>query len=267
VTPSSRASAGGGDDTEEYFRRTDYWLAWSRVPDLTADIPYALQALTASDRSVLDVPCGRGRLARSVRAVRPDAAVVVSDVNLNMVARARGDVAGVAGVVASVYALPFASGAFDVVLCHQSFMHFSRPQDALAELVRVARSGVYFSVTTGRQLNTLLRRLSLLGTSDVPHWTYNIEDVRAMLPGGDLEWTIQGAFLVGRKALRLSEAAYLRLHRRWSRWQPQWLLRSFGQALFVYGRRRGAPRERPDPGPRPRAEKPPATPAAPRRLP
>ena len=231
-------SDGDGDNAEEYFRQTDYWRAWSRVPDLTADIPYALKALTAADRTILDIPCGRGRLARSVLAMRPDAAVVVSDVNLHMVAHARRDVTGASGVVASVYALPFPPGAFDVVLCHQSFMHFSRPEAALAELIRVARSGVYLSVTTGRQLNTLLRRLCLLGTSDVPHWTYNVEDVQAMLPRGDLEWTIEGAFLIGRKALRLPESTYLRLHRLSAHWQPQWLLRRFGQALFVYGRRR-----------------------------
>jgi len=240
TTPTRRTSDGEGDRAEEYFRQTDYWLAWSRVPDVTADLPYALKAFTAADRSVLDVPCGRGRLARKVQKMRPDAAVVVTDVNLHMVAQARRDVSGASGVVASVYALPFRAQSFDVVLCHQSFMHFSRPVAALAELIRVARSGVYFSVTTGRQLNTLLRRLSLLGTSDVPHWTYNVEDVQDMLPRGDLEWTVEGAFLIGRKALRLSDRNYIRLHRWLGQWPPQWLLRRFGQTLFVYGRRRRA---------------------------
>ena len=237
TAPTRRRSDGEGAGAEEYFRQSDYWFAWSRVPDVTADVPYALKAVAATDRSVLDVPCGRGRLARSIQAMRPDAVVVVSDVNVHMVAQARREVTAASGVVASVYALPFPAQSFDVVLCHQSFMHFSRPQAALAELIRVARSGVYFSVTTGRQLNTLLRRLSLLGTSDVPHWTYNIEDVQAMLPRGDLEWTIEGAFLIGRKALRLSERTYFRLHRWLGQGLPQWLLRRFGQALFVYGRR------------------------------
>ena len=94
----------------------------------------------------------------------------------------------------------------------------------------------YFSVTTRRQLNTLLRRVGLLGTSDVPHWTYNVEDVRALLPGG-FRWSIAGGILVGRKAFRLSHAAHLGLHRSLGRLLPQPLLRAFGQSLFVYGRR------------------------------
>jgi SAM-dependent methyltransferase len=155
-----------------------------------------------------------------------------------MVAQATVEVTGTSGVVASIYALPFPPRAFDLVLCHQSFMHFGRPKAALAELIRVARSGLYFSVTTERQLNTLLRRLSLLKTSQVPHWTYNVEDVRAMLPWSDWEWRIEGAFLLGPKALRLSEGAYLRLHRWLGRRLPQWLLSRYGQTLFIYGRRR-----------------------------
>ena len=91
-------------------------------------------------------------------------------------------------------------------------------------------------MTTRRQLNTLLRRAGLLGTSDVPHWTYNLEDVRALLPGG-FRWSISGGILVGRKALRLSHTAHLRLHRALGRFLPQALLRAFGQSLFVYGHR------------------------------
>jgi ubiquinone/menaquinone biosynthesis C-methylase UbiE len=49
--------------------------------------------------------------------MRPNVAMVVADVNLNMVAQARGAVTGASGVVALVYALPFPSGAFDVVVC------------------------------------------------------------------------------------------------------------------------------------------------------
>ncbi len=223
---------------ERFFRETDYWRDWSRVPDLTVDIAYALRAVESSDRWILDVPCGRGRLLRACARRAPAAVLFGLDVSPAMAAEARRDVPAARIEVASVYAIPFRDHAFDAVLCHESFMHFEEPRRALAELCRVARERVYFSVTTRRQLNTLLRRVGLLGTSDVPHWTYNVEDVRTLLPEG-FRWSIAGGILVGKKALRLSHAAHLSLHRSLGRFLPQPLLRAFGQSLFVYGRRSG----------------------------
>jgi hypothetical protein len=116
-------------------------------------------------------------------------------------------------------------------------MHFDEPRVALAELCRVSRERVYFSVTTRRQLNTLLRKLGLLAAGDVPHWTYNLEDLPLLLPE-TFRWSITGGILIGRKALRLSHAAHLRLHRSLGRLVPQSILRTFGQSLFVYGWRK-----------------------------
>ncbi len=223
---------------ERFFKETDYWKAWSLVPDLTADIPYALRALRPSDRRVLDVPCGRGRLLRAASAVATRAALFGVDVNEAMVGQAGRALPAVHVQVASVYAIPYREKSFDAVLCHESFMHFDRPEAALAEITRVSRERVYLSVTTRRQLNSLLRRSGLLGHSEVPHWTYDLEDLRALLPDS-FEWTLVGGFLVGRKALRLSHAAHFRLHHLVGRHLPQWLLRRFGQTLFAYGVRRG----------------------------
>lgn len=221
---------------ERFFRESEYWRDWARVPDLTVDIAYALRAVEPSDRLILDAPCGQGRLLRACAARAPAARLVGLDVNLDMAAQARRGVPGARIEVATVYAMPFRDRVFDAVLCHESFMHFDEPRRALAELCRVSRDRVYFSVTTRRQLNTLLRKARLLGTSDVPHWTYDLEEVRALLPEG-FRWSIAGGILVGRKALRLSHAAHLRLHRALGRLVPQTILRLFGQSLFVYGRR------------------------------
>lgn len=227
-------------DAERYFRSSDYWKAWSAVPDLTADIRYALRAVRPTDRRVLDVSCGRGRLLRAVRAQAPAAALFGLDVNGEMVAQVRRDLPGVRAQVASVYAIPFRDRACDVVLCHESFMHFDDPRGALGELCRVSADRVYFSVTTRRQLNTLLRRIGLLGASDVPHWTHNVEDLAPLLPEA-FRWDVRGAFLIGHKALRLSHAMHTRLHELVGRFVPEPLLRRFGQTLFVYGARRAQP--------------------------
>src|SRR5262252_3106657 len=146
---------------ERFFRDSDYWRAWSGVPDMTADIPYALAALDPGDRRVLDVPCGRGRLLKAVRAVLPGAELRGHDVNAAMIEQVRRECPGVLSHVGSVYALPFPDRHFDAVLCHESFMHFEEPRRALAELGRVANRRLYLSVTTRRQLNTLVRRVGL----------------------------------------------------------------------------------------------------------
>lgn len=222
---------------ERFFRDSEYWKAWSEVPDLTVDIDYALRAVRPEDRSVLDVPCGRGRLLKAVSRRAPGAALYGLDVNQDMAARARREAPAARVPVGSVYALPFRDASFDVVLCNESFMHFDEPRLALAELCRVSRERVYFSVTTRRQLNTLWRKLGLLATGDVPHWTYNIEELRTLLPEA-FRWSITGGILIGRKALRLSHAVHLRLHRSLGHVVPQPILRMFGQSLFVYGWRR-----------------------------
>jgi SAM-dependent methyltransferase len=207
------------------------------VPDLTVDIDYALRAVHPGDRSVLDVPCGRGRLLKAVSRHAPGAALVGLDVNREMVAQAQRAVPAARVQVGSVYAIPFRDESFDAVLCNESFMHFEEPRDALGELCRVSRDRVYFSVTTRRQLNTLLRKLGLLAEGEVPHWTYNLEDLPLLLPE-TFRWSVTGGVLVGKKALRLSHAAHLRLHRSLGRLVPQSILRAFGQSLFVYGWRK-----------------------------
>ena len=225
------------DSAERFFQDSDYWRSWSAVPDLTVDIDYALRAVGPEDRSVLDVPCGRGRLLKAVARRAPHATLYGLDVNQDMVARARREAPGAKVEIGSVYAIPFRDGSFDAVLCNESFMHFDDPRRALSELCRVSRERVYFSVTTRRQLNTLLRRLGLLATGDVPHWTYNVEEIRPLLPEA-FRWSITGGILVGRKALRLSHAAHLRLHRSLGRFVPSPILQMFGQSLFVYGWRK-----------------------------
>ena len=185
---------------------------------------------------MLDVPCGRGRLLKAVSRRAPGAALYGVDVNRQMVEQSRRDAPAARIQVGSVYAIPFRDESFDVVLCNESFMHFDEPRRALAELCRVSRERVYFSVTTRRQLNTLLRRLGLLAAGDVPRWTYDLEELQALLPEA-FRWSITGGILLGRKALRLSHATHLRLHRSLGQLMPQPVLRAFGQSLFVYGRR------------------------------
>ena len=93
---------------------------------------------------VLDVATAAGHTAF---AIAPHVRGVVGiDIAPQMLAeaaklRARNGLTGVHLAQASVYAMPFAEGAFDVVTCRRAAHHFEHIGRALAEMRRVLRPG------------------------------------------------------------------------------------------------------------------------------
>jgi ubiquinone/menaquinone biosynthesis C-methylase UbiE len=92
----------------------------------------------APGRSVLDVACGTGIVARTAADRLPDAGSVTGvDLNEAMLAvagRVRPDIVWRAADAAS---LPFPDRSFDVVLCQMALMFFPDRRRALAEMARV----------------------------------------------------------------------------------------------------------------------------------
>ncbi|MDB5725562.1 MAG: ycgJ 1 [Novosphingobium sp.] len=93
---------------------------------------------------MLDVACGPGRItldfAPHVRSVTG------LDLTPGMLAQARSALAAsgnanVTFVEGNAAAMPFADGAFSVVICSAAFHHFEAPAQVLAEMVRVCRPG------------------------------------------------------------------------------------------------------------------------------
>jgi len=97
--------------------------------------------VTAGDR-VLDVACGTGIVARTAaERVRPGGTVVGLDLNeamLTVARRTRPDLDWRQGDAAD---LPFADGAYDVVVCQMALMFFPDRVAALREMARVAAAG------------------------------------------------------------------------------------------------------------------------------
>ena len=95
---------------------------------------------------VLDAGCGTGNDVRAyAHLVGPAGRVVGVDRSIRMVteahARAASSLLPVAFAQASLVALPFADGTFDCGRAERVFHHLDDPGTALAELVRVTRSG------------------------------------------------------------------------------------------------------------------------------
>jgi ubiquinone/menaquinone biosynthesis C-methylase UbiE len=109
----------------------------------------------AGDRplKMLDVGCGTGLFASRVRAASPMVEVWGVDLVSEMLAKGQprwkfhqGHVVPVQG---DSERLPFASGAFDIVTCANSFHHYPRQDRAIAEMRRVLRPGGRLMVIDG----------------------------------------------------------------------------------------------------------------------
>lgn len=103
------------------------------------------------DRAV-DLACGPGSVACALAARVGDAVGV--DATQAMLDEARKlsqrrALGNVEWVRSSVYATPFPDGAFDIVTCRFAFHHFERPEDAFAEMVRLAAPGACIAVCDG----------------------------------------------------------------------------------------------------------------------
>jgi len=90
-------------------------------------------------QSVLEVGCGTGRWILELSKVAPR--VVGLDRSAGMLRRARAERGREAVARGDAAALPFARGAFDLVVCVNALHHFPAPQAFLAEARRVLRGG------------------------------------------------------------------------------------------------------------------------------
>jgi ubiquinone/menaquinone biosynthesis C-methylase UbiE len=152
----------------------------------------------AQPARLLDVGCGEGVVLRHLDRHLRGVAVVGLDVDGTglRVAQSQNSVSLVQG---SVYALPFASGSFDLVLCCEVLEHVEQPHVALAELARVSGNRVLLSVP-----NEPIWRMSNMArgkylrhfgntTGHIQHWTrwaflrlvrthFEVTHVRTWLP-------------------------------------------------------------------------------------
>jgi demethylmenaquinone methyltransferase/2-methoxy-6-polyprenyl-1,4-benzoquinol methylase len=88
-------------------------------------------------RTILDVGTGTGELIPILKQRYPRARIISLDFAHQMCLRAAQRISTVQITQGDVHALPFPCTAFDAVICHNSFPHFSDKQRALKDLARV----------------------------------------------------------------------------------------------------------------------------------
>lgn len=184
----------------EYARIAgDYDRRWAAYTAATSAATLRPLSLGPNDR-LLDVGCGTGVLLEQVRARWPSAHTMGVDLSRGMLARARRRLEpGVPLVQAEAGALPFAAGAFAVVVSNSSLHFWPDRRGALREIARVLRPGGRLVITdwsgdfaalrlfgvwlgaTGRgtqrplcpaELRTLLQETGF-GVADVRRWKQN----------------------------------------------------------------------------------------------
>ncbi|HEV8306575.1 MAG TPA: methyltransferase domain-containing protein [Methylomirabilota bacterium] len=100
---------------------------------------------------VLDVGCGTGEDALEIARRVPGVAVIGVDVGEEKIAEARRRSLGVPRPVdfrvGDAYRLPFEAASFDACRADKVFHHLDDPAKALAEMIRVARSGARIVVS------------------------------------------------------------------------------------------------------------------------
>jgi ubiquinone/menaquinone biosynthesis C-methylase UbiE len=104
-----------------------------------------LNELRPSDRRILDIGCGTGRLAAVILRHFPAAQVWGLELSAGMLGRCRELEEFERGRLHLVRAdsehIPFASDFFDVVTCTHCFHHFPHQEQVVAEMYRVLRPG------------------------------------------------------------------------------------------------------------------------------
>lgn len=93
---------------------------------------------------ILDVGAGGGLVAEPLAAAGHDVVAVDSEVNGLVGCRSRRPGASMSFAVADAHQLPFAAGAFDVVVASEVLEHVDRPDAVIHEAARVLAHGGLF---------------------------------------------------------------------------------------------------------------------------
>src|SRR5579863_6297025 len=131
-----------------------------------------------TDKSVLDVGCGKGRFARVLQEEQPGAAIWGLDISGEML---KFVPAGVYRLAGSMTALPIADSTFDVVYATESLEHAVEVDRAVNEMCRVLKPG--------GKLAIIDKNAEHWGKLEAPHWEkwFNRHELERLLRQNRIE--------------------------------------------------------------------------------
>lgn len=195
--------ADAGRDRKLYFYDSiaDDFDRIANPYDLRRRLEVVFDELLAHDvlqgKRLLDVGSGTGWFSEAATA--RGASVVSVDIGTRLLARTRARSASTP-VAADACALPFASGAFDVVLSSECIEHTLDPRQALREMARVVASGGVLVITTPNRVwrwsATVANALRLRPYDGYEHWIFRRDAHRVLHDGGCAIDAIVGFHLV-----------------------------------------------------------------------
>lgn len=127
---------------------------------------------------ILDAGCGEGFVTGMLQEEFRDAEIVGLEYSAEVLAMAESRNPGIRFVRGDVAHMPFGPRSFDIVLCTEVLEHLVQPEDALKEMVRVARKVILLTVPNEPWfcLGNLLafKNVGRLGNpiDHVNHWTF-----------------------------------------------------------------------------------------------
>ena len=143
-----------------------------------------------SGGALLDIGCGTGALLGAVAAASPGVTLAGADPSPEMLAVARERLGAAAALeCAPAERLPFADGAFDIVVSTSALHFVRRPGAALGEAGRVLAPGGRIVVTDWCRDFPTIRLLDLyLRAFNRAHWrTYTVAECRRLLADAGFE--------------------------------------------------------------------------------
>jgi SAM-dependent methyltransferase len=131
------------------------WVRWARTPGHDEYWYYGTSffdhIVPAPGRHTLEIGCGEGRVARDL--TRRGHRVAAVDASATLVRHAQEADPGGHYLVADAAALPFADGAFDVVVAYNSLMDVADMPAAVREAARVLAAGGRFCICVTHPLS------------------------------------------------------------------------------------------------------------------
>lgn len=141
---------------------------------------YCLAALEPIEGRVLDVGCGGGGFAKSIKFYRPDLEVHGVDISKQAIEIAKEDPRGVVFRAGDANDLPYNDSFFEAVVFGELLEHIENPQQALQEIARVLkpRGLLHAIIPLEGEPFTLLYWLEKLGWRGTERFAGHIQQFR-----------------------------------------------------------------------------------------